>query len=337
MKIATTLDSFFHGRPVGGGLKVRMTDKRQEQVALLVLSFRLHVAQPLTPHACAYLSPNPIRRWLLLAVLTVRTGTTRCCSCCRACCRLWIRGERFRTRKSHANGHSSSGGNSNSNSAARKKAADSNGHACAVSDKPPSSPSPAHGNSHHHPTSRWTWVGYFLLLAITKYTLPDELHTSNPTLRHVWFYGWVTALSTGVGAAPLFFFPDLGKAMLALGNAVAAGMMLSASCSLVWEGATVSEPEGFAGEWWPTLAAVLAAPGARVMVGVLTGLAFIFFTKKVGVCVGGVCWARLVGMLVLCCCGGVMLLYACTGACCRSDAWEIRIDVHTLSHYKDAC
>ncbi|CAM9818761.1 unnamed protein product [Hapterophycus canaliculatus] len=172
--------------------------------------------------------------------------------------------------ESTANGHNSSSGISNS----ARKATDPNGHSCAAgSDKPPSSsssPAPPQGQ-HQHPTSRWTWVGYFLLLAITRYTIPNELHTSNPTLRHVWFYGWVTALSTGVGAAPLFFFPDLGKAMLALGNAVAAGMMLSASCSLVWEGATVSEPEGFTAEWWPALAAVLAAPGARVVVGVLTG------------------------------------------------------------------
>lgn len=70
---------------------------------------------------------------------------------------------------------------------------------------------------------------------------------------------------------------DLGKQMLGVGNAIAAGMMLSASYSLVTEGATVEEPAGMFGEGM----GILAAPWARVAVGVLAGLAFILSTKKV--------------------------------------------------------
>lgn len=196
-------------------------------------------------------------------------------------------------RQSHANnGNSSATGKAPSSSA--YSAADTNGHSCSqdAHRQPPSlsastssassSSSPKPANHHHHPNSKWTWAGYLLLLVVTKYTLPDELHTSAPTLKHVWFYGWVTALSTGVGAAPLILTHDLGKAMLAYGNAIAAGMMLSASFSLVSEGATVVEPEGFTAEWWAMFATFLGAPWARVVLGVAAGLVFILSTKKVG-------------------------------------------------------
>lgn len=173
----------------------------------------------------------------------------------------------FFTHQSHANGNGKP---------ALKAAVDTNGHSCQDqhSQQQPVSPQDQR-------TSKWTWAGYLLLLAITKYTLPDQLRTSNPTVQHVWFYGWVTALSTGAGAAPLIFAHDMGKAMLAFGNAVAAGMMLSASYSLVAEGATVVEPEGFTGGWGAGLADLLSPPWARVVLGVLAGLVFILSTKKV--------------------------------------------------------
>lgn len=69
----------------------------------------------------------------------------------------------------------------------------------------------------------------------------------------------------------------MGKQMLSVGNAIAAGMMLSASYSLVSEGATVTEPEGMFGEGM----GMLSAPWARVVVGVLAGLVFILSTKQV--------------------------------------------------------
>ena len=69
---------------------------------------------------------------------------------------------------------------------------------------------------------------------------------------------------------------DWGKQMLSVGNAIAAGMMLSASYSLVSEGATVNEPEGMFGEGM----GMLSAPWVRVTVGVVVGLVFILSTKK---------------------------------------------------------
>jgi hypothetical protein len=37
------------------------------------------------------------------------------------------------------------------------------------------------------------------------------LHPSQPTLSHVWYYGWVTAVSTGLGVVPLMFASELGE------------------------------------------------------------------------------------------------------------------------------
>lgn len=190
----------------------------------------------------------------------------------------------FCPHKPHANGNNDNGNGSSSSrrgesgpKATVTSAEKTNGHQCCADDPH----SQQQSSPHDHPTSKWTWAGFLLLILVTKYTFPDQLRTPNPTLQHVWFYGWVTALSTGLGAAPLILAHDLGKAVLAYGNAIAAGMMLSASYSLVSEGATVAEPEGFTAGWWTAFAALLAAPWARVLLGVLAGLVFILSTKKV--------------------------------------------------------
>jgi zinc transporter ZupT len=47
-----------------------------------------------------------------------------------------------------------------------------------------------------------------------------------------------TALATGLGAVPFFFFRDVGMARLGLADSAAAGFMLAASTALAWEGAT---------------------------------------------------------------------------------------------------
>lgn len=129
-----------------------------------------------------------------------------------------------------------------------------------------------------HPTSWWTWSAYLLLLVVSKYTLPEDFRPTVPTLQHVWYYGWVTALSTGLGAAPLLLTHDMGKQMLGVGNAIAAGMMLSASWSLVSEGANVEEDQ-LAGGSEPSF---FLSALARVAIGVVAGLVFILSTKKVG-------------------------------------------------------
>jgi hypothetical protein len=90
-------------------------------------------------------------------------------------------------------------------------------------DNPPSKPPsqdvakgaesrPAHSRrSALQTTSVWTLVCYLLVLGVSKFTLPDDLHPAQPTLQHVWYYGWITAISTGLGAVPLLFASELGE------------------------------------------------------------------------------------------------------------------------------
>ena len=64
------------------------------------------------------------------------------------------------------------------------------------------------------------------------------------SVAHVWWYGWVTALSTGLGALPMAFVKDVGEWWVGLANAVAAGMMTAASAALIEEGLGIEPPAG---------------------------------------------------------------------------------------------
>ncbi len=56
------------------------------------------------------------------------------------------------------------------------------------------------------------------------------------TVWQVFFYALLTALATGLGAIPFFFLKNISKRTLALANAMAAGLMMTASFQLVNEG-----------------------------------------------------------------------------------------------------
>ncbi|HAW81762.1 MAG TPA: ZIP family metal transporter, partial [Balneola sp.] len=66
----------------------------------------------------------------------------------------------------------------------------------------------------------------------------------------VFIYALITALATGLGALPFFFIDNISDSFLGKSNAVAAGLMLAASYSLIFEGYNESE--------WMTLAGMLA-------------------------------------------------------------------------------
>ena len=70
---------------------------------------------------------------------------------------------------------------------------------------------------------------------ISASSVDGDLYGGRST-AHVWWYGWVTALSTGLGAVPMAFATDVSEFYLGLANAVAAGMMTSASVALIGEG-----------------------------------------------------------------------------------------------------
>jgi zinc transporter ZupT len=74
----------------------------------------------------------------------------------------------------------------------------------------------------------------------------------------VFFYALLTALATGLGALPFLFFRRITKKWLGYSNAVAAGLMLTASFTLIFEGLEY-------GLW-------------QTVTGILAGLLFILFS-----------------------------------------------------------
>lgn len=77
----------------------------------------------------------------------------------------------------------------------------------------------------------------------------------------VFIYASITAVATGLGALPFFFFKDLTRQWLGISNAVAAGLMLAASFGLIYEGLEY--------DLWMTIA------------GILAGLVFIMFSQQI--------------------------------------------------------
>ncbi|GAA5523078.1 hypothetical protein LQ318_13725 [Aliifodinibius salicampi] len=57
----------------------------------------------------------------------------------------------------------------------------------------------------------------------------------HPTAQ-VFLYALITAVATGLGALPFFFFEKLTRSWLGISNAIASGLMLAASFGLIYEG-----------------------------------------------------------------------------------------------------
>ncbi|MGY6696175.1 MAG: ZIP family metal transporter [Roseinatronobacter sp.] len=83
---------------------------------------------------------------------------------------------------------------------------------------------------------------------------------SDPSLLLVFVAATITALATGLGALPLLLMKNVSPKSLAYGNAVAAGLMLAATFSLISEGFEFSAP--------------------RTLIGLLLGLAGIWVAKR---------------------------------------------------------
>ena len=82
----------------------------------------------------------------------------------------------------------------------------------------------------------------------------------NPTFN-VFIYALITAIATGLGAIPFFFFKKMTKKWLGISNAIAAGLMLAASFNLIYEGLNY--------DVW------------MVIAGVVLGLVFIVITQRI--------------------------------------------------------
>jgi len=119
------------------------------------------------------------------------------------------------------------------------------------------------------PHSTRSIVALILILIITCITYPPTI-VDEVTIHHVWYYGWITAVSTGLGVVPLVFVPDMDKFWVGVSNAIAAGMMTAASYSLFFEGCTYSEPSDTSE----------LSPIIRTSIGGALGLLFILITKS---------------------------------------------------------
>ena len=115
------------------------------------------------------------------------------------------------------------------------------------------------------------YIGNALMLAILLLTVafyPRGFNNKSDDkidFKVVFYYGWITAVSTGLGVLPFVFMPNMGKIWLGVANAVAGGMMMAASYSLATEGFSV----------------VCAGDESlyRTMAGMATGVGFIILSK----------------------------------------------------------
>eukprot|EP00980_Cylindrotheca_fusiformis_P008908 scaffold1900_cov123-Cylindrotheca_fusiformis.AAC.34 len=158
-----------------------------------------------------------------------------------------------------------------------------------------------------HKTETWVYAALILLAVISYYGMPNPLqphHGEAPSVQHVFYYGWLTAISTGLGAIPLAFTPNLASYWIGISNAVAAGMMISASYSLIREGCTFDDPNDTS-----DISVLL-----RTGIGAAIGLVFINFTEKVlaeyeDLKIGGLGGADAKRALLIFC---VMTLHSCS-------------------------
>lgn len=70
-----------------------------------------------------------------------------------------------------------------------------------------------------HPKSEIDFVAIFfilLVILVSIFTLPVDW--SVVRAQHVWYYGWITAVSTGLGVVPFFFFSEPNKFWMGISN-----------------------------------------------------------------------------------------------------------------------
>jgi hypothetical protein len=72
-----------------------------------------------------------------------------------------------------------------------------------------------------HGTEPWVYMTLVFIAIVTYCTMPVPLqphHGEEPSIQHVFYYGWLTAVSTGLGAIPLAFTPKLADYWVGISN-----------------------------------------------------------------------------------------------------------------------
>jgi hypothetical protein len=70
-------------------------------------------------------------------------------------------------------------------------------------------------------TPKWVYMLLVIFALLTILTIPHPFHPTmkdGPTVRHVFYYGWLTAMSTGLGALPFLLYPDVGTYWVGISN-----------------------------------------------------------------------------------------------------------------------
>lgn len=70
-------------------------------------------------------------------------------------------------------------------------------------------------------TAPWVRLALASFIVVTYVAMPQPLqplHGEHPSVQHVFYYGWITAVFTGLGAIPLIFFPNLASYWVGLSN-----------------------------------------------------------------------------------------------------------------------
>jgi hypothetical protein len=69
------------------------------------------------------------------------------------------------------------------------------------------------------PATPLEWAALAMLFFLTYFLMPHPLHAEGePSLQHVFYYGWLTAVSTGLGIVPLIFAPNLDSYWVGVSN-----------------------------------------------------------------------------------------------------------------------
>jgi hypothetical protein len=68
-------------------------------------------------------------------------------------------------------------------------------------------------------TERWVYALLVIFAITTVATCPRPFHPQGkPTVNHVFFYGWLTAISTGLGVFPFVFLPNVSSYWVGISN-----------------------------------------------------------------------------------------------------------------------
>ena len=82
-------------------------------------------------------------------------------------------------------------------------------------------------------TPRWVHILLLVFALLTILTIPHPFHPTiqdGPTVRHVFYYGWLTAMSTGLGAIPFLLYPDVGTYWVGISNGTSIYFVATIQC-----------------------------------------------------------------------------------------------------------